>query len=65
MKSYTEACKKHAETDTLEFNNKVRRLRLVLGAAKVLMVREEGEEAVIFTAQVMAFLETLEKLTSS
>jgi hypothetical protein len=29
------------------------------------MVGEEGEEAVIFTAQITAFLETLEKLASS
>ncbi len=60
-----EARKKHAEADTLEFNNKVRRLRLVLGTVKALMVGEEGEEAVIFTKQITAFLETLEKLTSS
>jgi hypothetical protein len=60
-----EARKKHAEADTLEFNNKVRRLRLVLGAVKALMVGEEGEEAVIFTAQITAFLETLDKLASS
>jgi len=60
-----EARKKHAEAETLEFNNKVRRLRLVLGAAKALMVGEEGQEAVIFTAQITAFLETLENLGSS
>jgi len=60
-----EARKKHAEADTLEFNNKVKRLRLVLGAAKALMVGDDGEEAVIFTAQITAFLETLEKLGSS
>jgi hypothetical protein len=60
-----EARKKHAEADTLEFNNKVRRLRLVLGATKALMVGEEGEEAVIFTEQITALLETLEKLASS
>jgi hypothetical protein len=60
-----EARKKHAEADTLEFNNKVKWLRLVLGATKALMVGEEGEEAVIYTAQMTAFLETLEKLTSS
>jgi hypothetical protein len=34
----------------------------VLGAAKALMMGEEGEEAVIFTAQITAFLETLDKL---
>jgi hypothetical protein len=60
-----EARKKHAEADTLEFNNKVRRLRLVLGAAKAFMMGDTGEEAVIFTAQMTAFLETLDKLASS
>ena len=60
-----EARKKHAEADTLEFNNKVRRLRFVLGAAKAFMVGDTGEEAVIFTAQITAFLETLDNLTSS
>jgi hypothetical protein len=60
-----EARKKHAEADTLEFNNKVKRLRLVLGMAKAFMVGDTGEEAVIFTAQITAFLETLEKLASS
>jgi hypothetical protein len=57
-----EARKKHAEADALEFNTKVKRLRLVLGMAKAFMVGDTGEEAVIFTAQITAFLETLEKL---
>jgi len=61
----TEAREKHADADTLEFNNKVRRLRLVLDATKPLMVEEEGKEAVNFIAQVTAFLGTLDKLTSA
>lgn len=60
-----EARKKYAEADALEFNTKVKRLRLALGAAKAFLVGEEGEEAVIFTKQITAFLETLEKFTSS
>jgi hypothetical protein len=60
-----EARKKHAEADMLEFNNKVRRLRFVLGAAKALMVGDTGEEAGIFTAQITEFLETLDKFASS
>jgi hypothetical protein len=60
-----EARKKHAEADTLEFNNKVRRLRLALGMAKAFLVGDASEEAVIFTAQIEAFRATLDELTSS
>jgi len=60
-----EARKKHAEADALEFTNKVKKLKFVLGMAKAYMLGEEGEEAVICTAQITAFLETLDNLASS
>jgi hypothetical protein len=60
-----EARKKHAEADTLELNNKVKRLRLVLGMAQAFLVGDASEEAVIFTAQIEAFRTTLNELTSS
>jgi hypothetical protein len=44
---------------------KVKRLRLVLGMAKAFMVGDTDEEAVVFTAQITAFLETLDKFASS
>lgn len=49
----------------LEFNNKVKRLRLALGMAKALMVGDTGEEAVILTAQIEAFRATLDEMASS
>jgi hypothetical protein len=60
-----EARKKQAEADVLEFNNKVKRLRLALGMAKALLIGDTTEEAVIFAEQIDAFLKELDPLVTS
>lgn len=59
-----EARKKNAEAEALEFQTKVRRLRLVLGGAKAMLVGEQGEEAIIFGKQIEEFLQILKELTA-
>ena len=53
-----------AEYAALEFQTKVKRLRLVLGGAKAMLIGEPGEEAVIFAKQIEEFLQTLKELTA-
>lgn len=60
---YAEIGKKHAETritaataDKAEFENTVRKLKLSLGAAKVLLIGQEGDEAALFSLQIEEFL---------
>ena len=59
-----EAREKHAEAETLAFNNTVRRFRGALGAAQALMIGDTDEEAVICTTHVTALLDMLAKLPS-
>jgi hypothetical protein len=59
-----EARKKNAEAEAIEFQTKVKRLRLVLGGTKAMLIGERGEEAVIFAQQIEEFLQTLKELTA-
>jgi hypothetical protein len=59
-----EAREKHAEAETRECNNNVRRFRGALGAAQALMLGDTDDEAVICTTHVTALLDMLAKLPS-
>lgn len=46
----------NAEADAIEFKTSLARLRLVLGAAKAMLMGEEGEESIILAKRLDAML---------
>ncbi len=60
-----DARKKRAEAAALEFDTKVKRMRLFLGGAKALLTGDEGEEAVLFGTQIDTFIKSLDEFSSS
>lgn len=61
-KQMAEARKINAEAKAIELKNTIKELKLSLGAMKVLMVGEMGEEDLIFTIQIEEFLHSLKSL---
>ena len=66
---YAEIEKKHAETrkvsaeaDKADYENTVRKLKLSLGMAQVLLMGEDGDEAILFSLQIEQFLRIMKEL---
>jgi len=58
-KSLAEARKIHAEANSQEFENTMRKMRLALGICKAMLVGEKGQESVLFAQQIDSFLSAL------
>jgi hypothetical protein len=61
-KALAEARVKNAEAEKVELANAVRKLKLSLGAAKVMLIGEDGDEAALFSLQIDEFLRVLKEL---
>lgn len=64
-KSRAEFRKLNAEASAIELQNNIKALKISLGALKVLMIMEQGEEIIIFLKQIDPFLALLERLDHS
>jgi hypothetical protein len=58
-----EARERHARAEALEFTTAVRKLQLVLGGTKAMLIGDPGEEALLFGQQIDEFLKVLKELT--
>jgi hypothetical protein len=58
-----DARKKSAEADAIEFATAMKRLRVVLGGMRAMLIGEEGDEAIIFGRQIDEFIKVLITLT--
>jgi hypothetical protein len=61
-KALAEARVKNAEAEKAELANTVKKLKIALGAAKVLLIGEDGDEAALFSLQIDEFLRVLKEL---
>src|SRR5262249_21831890 len=59
---YAEARKKHAEAEAIELNTALKKLWLSVGLTKAMLIGEAGEENIVFSQQIDAFLGTLKEL---
>lgn len=66
---YAEIEKKHAETrlksaeaDKAEFENTIRKLKVSLGLAQVLIMGEKDDESILFSLQIEQFLRIVKEL---
>jgi hypothetical protein len=58
-----EARKKSAEAEAIEFATATKKLRVVLGGMKAMLIGEEGNEAIVFGRQIDEFLKILATIT--
>jgi len=61
-KKRAETRKVSAEADKADFENTVRKLKLSLGWAQVLLMGEDGDEATLFSMQIEQFLRIVKEL---
>jgi hypothetical protein len=60
-----EARKLNAESEQIEFNNAVRRLRLSLKASRVFLLRDPDQEAILFVSEVDELLKILDEFSNT
>lgn len=63
-KTKAETRKINAETRKLEFENSVNEFRFKLRMAKLLLVGNAGEEAIVYTKQLDMFIEVLDQFSN-
>ena len=61
-REYAEARKQRAEASALEFATSVRKLRLILGGTKAMLVGDTGREALLVGQQIDAFLQVVSEM---
>jgi hypothetical protein len=58
-RTLAEARKINAEADEQELQTRVKKLRLILSATKIILISEPGEEAILFGKEIDRFLQAL------
>ncbi|MDN5200168.1 hypothetical protein QQ008_02320 [Fulvivirgaceae bacterium BMA10] len=61
QRELAEARKTNAEAEKIEFETSIRKLKVALGSAKVLLIGKQGGEEILFLKQIDNFLDVLKE----